>query len=116
MSQPAPTAKTVFDHAHELASPAERQAYLDQACAGAPGLRAQVEALLRAHDEAGSFLQKPAVAPPAAGPVLGSNDTPRPLPHGLPDTTDDASTATYFAGGESPGAWIGPYRLVKLLG
>ena len=41
-------AKAVFDHAHELRSPAERRAYLDKACADAPELREKVE-IGRAH-------------------------------------------------------------------
>ncbi len=39
------------------ASAAERAAYLDRACGDVPQLRAQVEALLRAHDRAGNFLE-----------------------------------------------------------
>src|SRR4051794_20398735 len=35
----------------------ERAAYLDEACAGAPDLRDRVEALLRAHGQAGRFLE-----------------------------------------------------------
>jgi hypothetical protein len=47
---------TVFSAALELGSAAERQAYLDRACAGDPALRQRVEALLRALDRAGGFL------------------------------------------------------------
>ena len=38
--------KAVFDRALEIEAAAERQAYLDEACAAAPELRHQVEALL----------------------------------------------------------------------
>jgi WD40 repeat protein/serine/threonine protein kinase len=38
----------------------QRAAYLDQACAGDNGLRLKIEALLRVHDEVGSFLENPA--------------------------------------------------------
>src|SRR5205085_1658005 len=41
-------------------APAERAAYLDRACAGDPGLRAGVEALLRAHAADPAFLERPA--------------------------------------------------------
>jgi hypothetical protein len=64
----------------------ERAPYLDKACHGEPQLRAQVEALLRAHDRAGDFL--------AAGVELrrvGSAD-------------------------EHIGARIGRYKLVENLG
>src|SRR6516162_3364540 len=38
--------------------PADRAAFLDQACAGDGALRQRVEALLRAHDEPGAFLSE----------------------------------------------------------
>ena len=40
--------------------PGERSALLDKECAGNAGLRREVEALLAAHAEAGSFIEKPA--------------------------------------------------------
>jgi hypothetical protein len=43
--------------------PAQRAAYLDESCAGDPALRQRVEALLKAHGEAGSFLESPAEGP-----------------------------------------------------
>jgi serine/threonine protein kinase len=116
MSQPALTAKAVFDHAHEIGSPAERKAYLDQACAGAPELREKVEALLRAYEEAGSFLEKPACPPPATGPSRPGDDTTDHTPGALPETDDGQPRPDRQPGGEGPGSQIGPYRLVKLLG
>src|SRR5262245_50902138 len=47
---------SIFAAALARPSPAEQQAYLDEACAGNADLRAQVEELLRASDDAGSFL------------------------------------------------------------
>lgn len=41
--------------------PYERAAFLDQACGGDNSLREQVEALLAAHEEAGSFIERPAL-------------------------------------------------------
>src|SRR4051794_31230796 len=55
------TDETIFAAALEKRDPAERSAYLDQACAGQPELRRNVEELLRAHHEAGTFLQQPPV-------------------------------------------------------
>ncbi len=46
----------IFGEALRLSVPAERQAYLDQACAGDLALRQEVESLLSAHDQAGDFL------------------------------------------------------------
>jgi serine/threonine protein kinase/WD40 repeat protein/tetratricopeptide (TPR) repeat protein len=56
MSDPEDHLMTVFTAALDCSSAAERAAYLDQACAGDPGLRERVEALLRAHAQAGGFL------------------------------------------------------------
>ena len=41
----------------------ERSAFLERACAGDDNLRRKVEALLRAHDRIGSFLEEPPRAP-----------------------------------------------------
>lgn len=40
----------------------ERAAFLERVCAGDEKLRHKVEALLRAHDRLGSFLEQPAIA------------------------------------------------------
>src|SRR5262245_41519023 len=80
--------KAVFDHAHELPSPAERRPYRDRACADDPELRAKVETLLRAYDEAGGFLESP--------PVASGTIEHRPA--------------------EGPGSTIGPYKLLQRIG
>src|SRR5690242_6436679 len=41
---------------------AEQQPFLDRACAGDEPLRAEVEALIDSYQQAGNFLDKPAVA------------------------------------------------------
>jgi tRNA A-37 threonylcarbamoyl transferase component Bud32 len=63
--------ESLFAAALAKPSAEERAAYLDAACAGDPALRQRVEALLRAHGEAGSFLESQAAAPTAhdAGPT-----------------------------------------------
>ncbi len=83
------TAKAVFDHAHEITAPDDRNAYLDQACADVPDLREKVVALLRAYDEAGSSLDPPL---PAFTPTSG------------------------YAPVEGPGTRIGPYKLLQQIG
>ena len=60
MPAEAVSVRAIFDRALEITSDAERSAYLDVACADAPDLRREVEALLAAHAEVGSFLQSPA--------------------------------------------------------
>jgi hypothetical protein len=44
-------------------APADRAVYLDAACGADTELRAQVEALLRSHEEAGSMLEQPLFLP-----------------------------------------------------
>jgi len=56
MSAKQPAAKEIFLTAVEKSDRVDRADYLDQACAGDPELRQRVEALLAAHDAAGSFL------------------------------------------------------------
>jgi serine/threonine protein kinase/WD40 repeat protein len=51
----------IFDAAIEL-PPRRRAAYLQEACGGDAALRRRVEALLRAHETAGTFMDSPAVA------------------------------------------------------
>src|SRR5262249_43556964 len=76
--------------------PAERQAYLDQACAGQTALRQQVEHLLRLHEGAGSFLQNPAAESAATGGYQGA--------------------AEAAASSEAAGTVIGPYKLIETIG
>ena len=71
----------------------ERRAFLDEACAGNPELRAQMEALLTADEEAGGFLATPAHQ--AAAELLA-------------DTVGEAAP---LADRE-----LGPYRLVREIG
>ena len=68
--------KTVFTEAAAKASPQARAAYLDEACAGDPSLRAQIESLLAAQDQLGdfiepAFLQKSAEESDATGTRIG---------------------------------------------
>jgi len=55
--------QTVFVAAAEIADPVERAKFLDSGCEGDVQLRSRVEALLRAHDQPDSLLDRPAVAP-----------------------------------------------------
>lgn len=51
--------RDIFLAALDRESPTDRTTYLDEACAGDPALRRQVEALLLSHEGAGSFLGTP---------------------------------------------------------
>jgi WD40 repeat protein/serine/threonine protein kinase len=100
MTQPFERELAVFSAARRLPA-ADRAAYLDQTCAGDQKLRQRVEELLRASEDAGSFLadvaagaQRPAGAA-AAVPTLVLN---------------------VAAPGEKAGDRIGHYKLLQKIG
>ena len=78
-------------HAAVVLNPEQRAAFLEAACGNDSGLRADIEVLLTQDDEAGSFLDKPAV--------------PR-----------DRSTIDQPPMAERPGTMIGPYKLLQVIG
>lgn len=82
------TERSIFLKAIEIEAEAERDAYLEAACAGNPDLRSDLAALLRAHQEPEAMLDTPIV-------------------HG---------TATSLPHFEAPGAVVGPYTLVRQIG
>ncbi len=91
MSAPAADAKSIFGRALEL-DPEDRAAYLDEACANDPALRARIDGLLAAHGEAGEFMRRPAAAVAAE------------------------ITVGYEPIAECPGTVVGPYKLLEQIG
>src|SRR3954469_14024017 len=85
------TDRDLFIAALDRADPADRQAYLREACGDDSALRRRVEALLEVHEDAGSFLESPA---------------------GSPTATNAPSTGS----SEGPGTVIGPYKLLQQIG
>jgi WD40 repeat protein/serine/threonine protein kinase len=83
-------AERIFHEAAEIAEPEKRGAYLDEACHGDDRLRAQVEALLSADEQAGSFLEGPAAQ------ARMTLDNPARI--------------------DGPGTAIGRYELLELIG
>jgi hypothetical protein len=75
------TEEPLFHQALAL-PPAERAAFLEAACAGRPGLREAVEALLAAHEAPGHPLDQPAAPPPELAPTRAD-----PHPPAVPDGT-----------------------------
>ena len=53
--------REIFTAALDRYSPEERRAYLDEACGNDLELRRRVEALLQSHEDAGDFLERPAL-------------------------------------------------------
>jgi Tol biopolymer transport system component len=64
--------KQIFQSALER-NPAERSAFLRQACAGDPALRSEVESLISSHDQAGDSIE--AMAAEAATEMLSADQT-----------------------------------------
>jgi serine/threonine protein kinase/tetratricopeptide (TPR) repeat protein len=91
-----PRANEIFLAALEIEDPKKRRAHLDVSCSDDAELRQQIEGLLAAHEQAGSFLNQPA--------VTGAY-TPQ------PDASEVPAAAT-----EQSGEHIGPYKLLQLLG
>src|SRR5262245_42716575 len=98
---------TLFGEARELASAAERAAYLERVCGGDRTLRQEVEALLEAHAKAGRFLDPKAAAADAASSATGAEADP---------ALADNRTALSQAAAETPGTVIGPYKLLEQIG
>src|SRR5262245_33095946 len=98
MSAEASKIKAVFLAALEKTTPAERAAYLDEACAADASLRGSVEALLRAHDVPDRLLDRP-----AAGHLAEE---------------DDPSGLDFLGPPTRPGALgrLGHYEVLEVLG
>ena len=117
-------ADSLFLQAVERDDPADRAALLEDRCGGDAGLRAEVEALLAAHDDAGSFLKPPAEPThPALDRTVMSSDLP---PVTNPAGTDatgpnagptgpNAATAGAHAGPGHPRK-LGAYDISEVIG
>jgi hypothetical protein len=111
-AQGAPrNAETLFHLA--LQKPAsERAALLEQACAGDAALRQCVEALLKAHENPGSFLAKPAVDLAATQAPHGAQGESGASVAAAPPGADISGSPI----SDDPGARIGPYKLLQQIG
>jgi tetratricopeptide (TPR) repeat protein/serine/threonine protein kinase len=89
MTEQHQSEKSIFLAAIELDSATERAAFLDGACAGDQPLRAELEALLQAHEKQQRLLDNPEAGMPTI-------DEPQLL--------------------ERPGTVIGPYKLLQQIG
>src|SRR5581483_10179943 len=92
--RPGPSEQALFAEALACATPAARAAYLTTACGTDAVLRLRIEALLRAADNAGDFLEQ--------------------LPSGL--VTGDESAEAVSALIEKVGDRIGRYKLLQQIG
>src|SRR5580765_1367272 len=92
--KPASPEQVLFAEALQCATPEVRAAYLENACGTDTALRQRVEALLRAAQSAGDFLEEP--------------------PTGL--AAGDGSTLVVTGLSEKPGDRIGRYKLLQQIG
>jgi serine/threonine protein kinase len=90
--------------------PADRQAFLEETCADS-SVRTRVEALLKAHDSAGNFLEEPAVQ---AAPCVG---TPDPISQGS-DPHAARATLDFLDRCDTPGrlGLLANYEILEILG
>src|SRR5437016_5075757 len=115
--------KDIFLAAVEKSGPDERAAFLREACGSDEAFRNQVEALLRRHEQAGSFLESPAQPlSPTVDSDKGELDVEHVsnvlfgfghvgnVPHADSPPTEGAGVA------EEVGSRIGPYKLLQRLG
>ena len=127
--------QAIFLAALEHDEPAERAGILDRECAVDAELRRRVEALLLAHDQPDSLLDRPFVTPAEqafpsfAVPGNGTGDSlaegsnadftvdHHPMPRGGPVAgTDHRQSRGARALAEGPGSQIGPYKLLQQIG
>jgi serine/threonine protein kinase len=102
--------ESLFHLALEM-TPAERSAFLEQACGGDTTLRAHLEALLKAHDNPGSFLARPLARVGATSDFEASAGTAATTP----DETGGAGPGPRTAA-VGPGSRVGPYLLLRQIG
>jgi len=93
-----PEANDLFLRAVEITEPENRGRFLDEACAGKPALRDRVDGLIRAGEQAGSFLEHPAL------------DSGTASAHSL------RATGEVAAARPGTGTVIGPYKFVQEIG
>jgi serine/threonine protein kinase/WD40 repeat protein len=99
--------KAVFLAAAQRKTPADRDAYLVEACGDDRELRGRIEGLLRAHEGSGGWLGDPFPVPDEKTDSLRANDT----------LTHEPLTRTLDFPGAGPGTIIASrYLLVRLLG
>jgi len=101
--------EALFDAARQLASPAARRAFLDQACAEDAPLRARVEALLSAQSDADKFFSE--IAPYATASLADSERAATRAGSGGADLREGESGLI-----EGLGSRIDRYKLLQKIG
>jgi uncharacterized protein (TIGR03067 family) len=107
------TERDIFLAVLDLPDTAARAAYLESACGGDAARRARVDALLQAHENAGSFLASPVVALPEPNQTAAEATI---TPGGEADTEDQS--LGFLAPTQRPDSLgrIGHYEVLEVLG
>jgi hypothetical protein len=115
VGQPLMNERTIFTEALERETATERSAYLDEACAGDKAIRGRVEALLRSHDQAGTFLGKP--VPERLGEGLAAEKAGDDTQTG-PSAPAADEGLDFLEPSDKPGVLgrLGHYEVLELLG
>jgi serine/threonine protein kinase len=118
--------REIFDQAAEIAVASDRLTFLDTACAGDDELRHQVDALLKAYNDAGSFLDRPALEVAAAGKsdqTEAFDSTPAPAGAGEATKAESAArrdddSLSFLAPAFKPGhlGRLGHYEIQEVIG
>ncbi|MCA8999515.1 MAG: serine/threonine protein kinase, partial [Planctomycetaceae bacterium] len=111
--------RTIFLQAIEIADPADRQAYLDQACQGDASLREQVESLLKTHEETSQFLETPAVSFDSADQATVVHDSTDDREEREPETTTAELELKKYLDPPTREGWLGRlghYEIEEILG
>ena len=96
--------ESIFYEVVEMTDVVQRRRFLDEACAGKPAMRANLDALLAAHERATQFFEesnvslKSSLASAGVEPAAGKN------------------SALKLPSDEQPGTRIGHYRLLQKIG
>ena len=112
MNAAARQEEILFDAARNLATPAQRKAFLDQACAGDSELRARLDELLAIESEAEQFFAEgsSALRRPAAGPEGNLS------PAGSAGPAPQDAESSNLSGEEQAGSRNAQYKLLQKIG
>ncbi|HEV3343588.1 MAG TPA: protein kinase, partial [Pirellulales bacterium] len=110
--------RAIFFEAVEKEGPAERAAYLDDACAGDPDLRRRIEALLQSHATVGDFLDMPAAEQLAAGPGMPADRGFSGAGLASPERSEASVPLDFLAPSRRPDSLgrLGHYEVLEVIG
>src|SRR5262245_19595943 len=110
----------IFMAALEKESLQQRQAFLDEVCAGNASLKGRIESLIESHGRAGNLLEhSPVCAAATVNPVRSDISTDDATDGcDRPETATDAIPLDFLAPADDPKALgrLGPYTVTEIIG